>query len=206
MKNGKTIFAKQTENIIKSFDLLSVARKSNIYIERILTYIVSLHQEKLQCQQVDGIIIKLTPQELHEFKSIKHTLDLTQFGDEMHNNRYLQALSELQQMSLRHTFIDENGKEYLWTGHLIGEVFFQKSKGIVDFTMGENSYHFFYNFMRGFRKYTPVMAFKFSSAYTERFYELVSYQSSKKTITMTVKKLKKWLALEDKYQDIDNFL
>lgn len=62
----------------------------------------------------------------------------------------------------------------------------------------------FMNFAKGYRKYELKVAMNFRSVYSMRFYELLSGET--RPLTRTIKWIKEWLKIENKYKRVDRFI
>lgn len=187
------------KDVLQSHILTTAKYDYSVHEKRILYRLVEL----AQCE-VEGLDFRRDCRKIEHdlFGLIDVTLPISSLlnGEEDKNHKVVKdALTKLSQKY----FIYD--RDELW--EKINIVVFpkiQKRSSTVSFTIHPKIWDCILDFSKGFKKYELKTAMSFESAYSMRFYELMSGQ--KLPISYTIDYLKSTFQIENKYKQINDFI
>lgn len=180
------------KDLIQSYILTSAKYDYSVYEKRILYRIIELLQDYTQGKTLNKrYFISKTL-----FDDIDVVMPLNAFLKNEKDNNYTRTKDAL--LSLNKKVIEYEDSK-VWAGfNLIERPEVNKIGDNISFRISPTIARAFIDFSKGYSKYELVTAMEFESAYTMRFYELLSDQ--KRPITYKLDSLKIMFKLEGKYK------
>ena len=186
------------KDVIQSYIITTAKYDFTVYEKRILYRLVELAQKDLQGKQLNaGYRIDKT---LFDDRII--TMPVSAFLNGEKDTNYERVKKALK--SLRNKTIEfETAQKWKLIG-IIEKPEINKYNSFVQFEVNPKIWAAILSFAKGYRKYELVTAMSFKSAYAMRFYELFS--NVKTPITYSIDELKKMFVIENKYNQINDFV
>lgn len=193
----------QDKTLIQSYKFTTVRNNIGIYGQRLLLRIVEAVQEEMEGltfkngKDVRKIDVKT---ETNLFGEKEFTMPLSSI---MKSENLTQSVKDDIRALAFSAFDYEDGDTWI-TAPFFAEVEIKKGTRVLRAVMRPIVWEALMDYSKGFRKFSLDKAMAFKSAYSLRFYQLMSLQTE--PISYSLDELRKMFALEHRYQKTKDFI
>lgn len=186
------------KEVIQSYLITAARYDFSVYEKRIIYRIVEMCQASIEGKKLNAgfQVNNLLFDDLKEV-----VMPISAFLQNEQDENYTRAKKALFDLNNK---VFEYEDETVWKPIRIIEMPKLVKKGYVKFVLQHEIYCALLNFAQGFRKFELKTAFEFDSAYSMRFYELLSGKDT--PITYTLNDLKIMFKVEGKYKLTADFV